>query len=81
MDELTKISDASNRYLADQAIADKSKEALFDAWVDAVKGGNTPEQIAQHCTFTAAYVRRIVRERGAPPMQRGPKPRKQPAAE
>ncbi|NJP27086.1 hypothetical protein FLW53_23375 [Microbispora sp. SCL1-1] len=79
MNELTAVATASERYLASQAAADADKEALFAAWVAAVQAGRTPEQIAQHCTFTAAYVRRIVRERGAPPLPRGPKSRKQPA--
>lgn len=80
MDELDQVSAANQRYTASQKTADQDKEALFGTWVTAVKAGHTPEQIAQHCDFTAAYVRRIVRERGAPPLPRGPK-RRQPAAE
>ena len=77
MSELAAVTEASTRYLAKQEAADHDKEALFATWVTAVQACHTPEQIAAACTFTAAYVRRIVRERGAPPLPRGPKPRSQ----
>lgn len=81
MDALESVADANQRYTESQKIADENKEALFNAWVAASRDGKTPEQIAQHCDFTVAYVRRIVRERGVPPLPRGPKARKQAAGE
>ena len=78
MDELETVANASERYRTSQKAADEDKAALFDTWVSAVTAGSTPEQIAQHCDFTAAYVRRIVRERGVPPLPRGPKRKSDP---
>jgi hypothetical protein len=80
MDELDLVAAANQHYGELQKTADTAKETLFETWVTASRAGKTPEQIAEHCDFTTAYVRRIVRERGVPPLPRGPK-RKAPPAE
>ena len=86
--------DAADRaYTQAQAAANAAKEALFDACADSVRAGRTPDSIAERLkasktpeqleaglTFTAAYIRRRVRERGVAPLHGGPKPRKQPGA-
>lgn len=68
--------------------ANEAKRALFDAYAQLVKVGRTPEDLAarakerrtpeeieEGATFTAAYIRRQVRDRGVGPLRTGPKPR------
>jgi len=87
--EVEALLDAADReYTEAQEAANKKKNALFAAWTTAVQAGispdaiaerlkasKTPEQIEAGLTFTAAYIRRQARSRGAAPLRGGPKPR------
>ncbi|MGK5551105.1 hypothetical protein ACSNOI_05770 [Actinomadura kijaniata] len=42
-----------------------ARAALFDAAAAAVRAGRTPEELAAELPFSAADIRRQVRERGA----------------
>jgi hypothetical protein len=80
---------AAERTFAEHLIAaNDAKAALFDAYAQSVKAGRTPEDLATRATerrtpeeikagatFSAAYIRRQIRERGVGPLRTGPKPR------
>lgn len=81
--------DAAERdYTRHQMAADAAKERLFDASAAMVQKGRSPEAVAARIkankqpeevdaapSFTAAYIRRQVRDRGVAPLRSGPKKR------
>jgi hypothetical protein len=73
MDELEKVDQADKQYRASKAAADRDKEALFETWVNAARAGHTADHIAARSAFTAAHIRRILRDRGIEPLPPGPK--------
>ncbi|WP_433329867.1 hypothetical protein [Spirillospora sp. CA-294931] len=88
IDEL--LDQADDAHTAARAAEEQAREALFDACAEAVKAGQSPEHIATRLKsrktpeqlelgygFTAAYIRRKVRERGVAGLPTGPKPRKE----
>ncbi|MGS2645894.1 hypothetical protein [Streptosporangium sp. G12] len=92
MSSLDDLNQADNEWTAAEEAAAKHKAALFAACAAAVRDGHTPdeiaallkarktpEQIEAGFTFSAAYIRRKVREIGVPALPHGPKPRKQTA--
>ncbi|MFI6496863.1 hypothetical protein [Nonomuraea typhae] len=94
MDALDRLELADDQWTAAEEAAATLKANLFQAFADAVREGHTPddlaarlkarktaEQIDAGLTFSGAYIRRKVREIGAPALPTGPKPRKQPAGE
>ncbi|MFB4319336.1 hypothetical protein [Actinomadura sp. 21ATH] len=50
-----------------------AKAALFAAAAAAVRAGSSPEDLAAKAPFSAAYIRRQVRELGVEPRPRGPR--------
>src|SRR5690606_6091397 len=68
MDELEKVDQADKQYRASKAAADRDKEALFETWVNAARAGHTADHIAARSAFTAAHIRRILRDRGIEPL-------------
>lgn len=85
-DPLQALDALDRRFTEDQMQAAASKKALFEGWAEAVKAGHSPETIAARLrdgkteeqiqagtTFTAAYIRKIVRQHGAAPLPTGPK--------
>jgi len=74
MDDLDdRITTASQTYEKAATAAEQAKNALFDVLADAIRTGRSAEDIAGHVRFSAAYIRRIARERGAQPLPPGPK--------
>ncbi|GII86611.1 hypothetical protein Ssi03_46010 [Sphaerisporangium siamense] len=80
MSDLQSVARASRQYEAKKAESEAqieaARESMFDVWAAAAMAGYSPEEIAQNCGFSAAYVRRVVRERGVEPAARGPKRKK-----
>ena len=70
------LDDATTQYRqAESALAD-ARAAVITAMIDALRGGETPTEVAARSPFTAAYVRRLAREHGVPPAPPGPKRRR-----
>lgn len=89
MSELDRLNEADNQWAAAEEAAAQRKADLFSAFAEAVRDGHTPDEIAAHLkarktpeqieaglTFSAAYIRKKVRETGVPALPHGPKPRK-----
>ncbi|MFI6594939.1 hypothetical protein ACIBHX_01755 [Nonomuraea sp. NPDC050536] len=94
MDALDRLEQADDQWTAAEETAAKLKAELFDAFAEAVREGHTPDDLAARLkarktpkqvdaglTFSGAYIRRKVRESGAPALRTGPKPRLKPAGE
>ncbi|MFF3443622.1 hypothetical protein [Streptosporangium sp. NPDC002721] len=88
MSTLDDLDQADNEWTAAEETAANRKSALFNAFAAAVRDGHTPDDIAAHLkarktpeqieagyTFSAAYIRRKVREIGVPALPPGPQPR------
>lgn len=87
-DALTALDTADREYTERQMATNAAKDRLFEACAAAVSAGyspdsiadrlrnnKTPEQIKAGLTFTAAYIRRRVRDLGVGPLRSGPKKR------
>lgn len=66
---------ANARFVELKAQLDDAQKDLFAACAEAVRVGSTPERLAEKSAFTAAYIRRKIRDRGVAPLRTGPKPR------
>jgi hypothetical protein len=86
MDTLKHLDEADDRWTAAEETAAALKAELFEACAQAVRDGHTPDEIAAHMrsrktpaqikagfTFSAAYIRRKVREIGVAALRGGPK--------
>lgn len=82
------VDAAEREYTRLQMAANAAKERLFDAVASAVGNGYSPEVAADRIkankrpeeaeaglSFTAAYLRKQVRNRGVAPLRSGPKKR------
>lgn len=94
MDALDRLNQADDRWTAAEEAAAAAKAELFEACAEAVRNGKTPDEIALHLrarktpeqlearfTFSAAYIRRKVREGGVEALRSGPKSKKPDAGE
>ena len=73
MSDIRAVQQAERRYKSAQEKTEAAREAMFQVWVAAVMSGLSPEDIAAYSDFSAAYIRRTVRERGVEPLPPGRK--------
>lgn len=73
MDPMDALDQATSRYRDTEAAHDEARNAATQAVVEALRAGKRPTDVADRSPFTAAYVRRIARERGIEPARPGPK--------
>lgn len=70
-DPLVALDESTARYLKTEAEHEKSRKAVVDDVVAALKAGKRPTDVTAHSPFTAAHVRKIARENGIEPAPRG----------
>lgn len=73
MDPMKNLAEATRRYRETEKSHDQARNAAMDAVAEALRAGHRPTDVADMSPFTAAYVRRIARDKGIGPARPGPK--------
>ncbi|QYC38215.1 hypothetical protein Nocox_02925 [Nonomuraea coxensis DSM 45129] len=73
IDPLDALAESTRRYRETERAHEKSRDAVVECIVTALKAGKRPTDVAARSPFTDAYVRRLARENGiqAQPRRRG----------
>lgn len=73
MDPMTNLDHATARYRQAKAAYEEARDAAADAVAEALRAGQRPTDVTERSPFTAAYVRRIARDKGIERAKPGPK--------
>jgi hypothetical protein len=72
MDSMEGLDRATARYRKTEAAHNDARAATVEAVIAALKAGERPTDVTNRSPFTAAYVRRLARERGIEPASKRP---------
>jgi hypothetical protein len=75
-DLLKALDESTRRYRETEAAHEKSRQAVVETVLAALRAGERPTDVVAHSPFTDAYVRRIARENGVEPAPKGGRPKK-----
>lgn len=73
MDSMTKLDQATSQYREAKKAYEEARDAAADAVAEALRAGERPTDVTERSPFTAAYVRRIARDKGIERAKPGPK--------
>jgi DNA-binding transcriptional MerR regulator len=71
---LSELRLAAQQYNASQEQLDEARTTLSNAIEEALRSGIPPAVVTSEAPVSAAWVRKLARDRDVPPAQRGPKP-------
>jgi hypothetical protein len=74
MPVLAELRLAAQKYNASQEQLDHARTTLSNAIEEALRSGIPPAVVTAEAPVSAAWVRKLARDRDVPPAQRGPKP-------
>src|ERR671936_402453 len=68
------LSAATRRYRRTEAAHEEARQEVINAVIAALRDGVGPTEVERLSPFTSAYIRKLARDNGVPPVPHGLKP-------